>query len=87
MEYCKGMSLSQYTLNQQVPISLPEIFLVFSQITEGLTFIHGKNIVHRDLKPSNIFVDGKGVIKIGDFGLATLASGMAQINASTLEIQ
>jgi translation initiation factor 2-alpha kinase 4 len=40
------------------------------QVLEGLAHIHAQGIAHRDLKPGNIFVDARGFLKIGDFGLA-----------------
>ena len=42
----------------------------FSQLSEGLNFIHSKHIVHRDLKPPNILVTSNNTLKIGDVGLA-----------------
>ncbi|XP_072166833.1 cyclin-dependent kinase 7-like [Diadema setosum] len=36
----------------------------------GLEYLHSNWILHRDMKPNNLLVDDKGVLKIGDFGLA-----------------
>lgn len=44
---------------------------VMKWIFSGLQHIHNLGITHRDIKPSNLLIDGAGVIKIGDFGLAT----------------
>jgi serine/threonine-protein kinase len=43
------------------------------QILRGLAHAHANRIIHRDLKPSNLMIFDDDVIKIGDFGLATVS--------------
>ena len=47
------------------------------QICGGLYAAHERGVIHLDLKPSNIMIDGRGKVRITDFGLArlTMTSG------------
>jgi len=68
MEYIEGPSLKALLLARRP--AYPEAFDLALQVAEGLAAIHEHGIVHRDFKSGNIMVDGRGVAKILDFGIA-----------------
>uniref|UniRef100_H2TM74 Cyclin-dependent kinase 7 n=1 Tax=Takifugu rubripes TaxID=31033 RepID=H2TM74_TAKRU len=37
---------------------------------QGLEYMHQHWVLHRDLKPNNLLLDGNGILKLADFGLA-----------------
>ena len=43
---------------------------VARQVVAAMAAAHKENVIHRDLKPGNIMIDGKGHVKVMDFGLA-----------------
>lgn len=69
MELCAGGDLLNYVRKRR-RLKEPFAKKIFKQIIDGLNYIHSKNIAHRDIKLDNILLDGKGSVKIADFGVS-----------------
>ncbi|KAL4471386.1 hypothetical protein ABPG74_008279 [Tetrahymena malaccensis] len=69
LEYCSGKTLRNYLDEQTHGLDSKEAFQIFSQMLEGVNYLHKNQIIHRDLKPSNILFENK-IAKIADFGLS-----------------
>lgn len=53
-----------------MPTSLAQGY--FQQLISGVEYLHSLGVTHRDIKPENLLLDSNNVLKIVDFGLATI---------------
>ncbi len=72
MEYVDGPDLRQL-VRDKGPLDYRRAAEYIRQTAEGLCHAHQQKIIHCDIKPSNLLVNGQGVVKILDMGLARLA--------------
>jgi predicted Ser/Thr protein kinase len=73
MEYIDGEDLA--SLVKRIGyLSNEKALDIARQLVAGLAAAHERGVLHRDLKPANIMLDGRGRVRITDFGLAIAAT-------------
>lgn len=53
-------------------MSRPEMYCVFRQIVDGVDYLHKMGLAHRDLKLDNCVMTSRNIVKLIDFGTATV---------------
>ena len=81
MEYVKGPTLTQLLVNEN-PLAVDRVIDIMVQSLAGIEEAHLAGVVHADLKADNIILDqrraGIDVVKIVDFGIARLVTGVRE---------
>jgi serine/threonine protein kinase len=72
MEFVDGHSCAEL-LRDRGPMSPRAAVDILAQACRGLDYAHRHGVVHRDVKPGNLMVNGDGVVKLADFGIAKAA--------------
>ena len=78
MEYVDGEDLASL-LKRIGHLPVDKTVDIARQLCAGLHAAHEKGVLHRDLKPANVMLDGRGRVRITDFGLAIAAEEAANV--------
>ncbi len=75
MEYVDGVTLAELQARVEGGVLVfDEAAYVLQCLASALSFAHENGVLHLDIKPQNVLIDRTGQVKLGDFGMASLAS-------------
>jgi eukaryotic-like serine/threonine-protein kinase len=82
MEFIQGVDLRRYLKTHHI-LDVDQAIAIAHDVALGLGAAHRKNIVHRDVKPQNIMVNGEGLVKLTDFGIASMYKDLSAERLTT----
>lgn len=70
MEYCVCNMYEMLKKSAKHVFPEWQAHLYFTQLIDGLEYLHSVGIIHKDIKPSNLLINMDQTLKISDFGVA-----------------
>ncbi|KAH7866044.1 hypothetical protein Vadar_014741 [Vaccinium darrowii] len=64
--------LAGLAASPEIKFTVAQVKCYMHQLLSGLEHCHNRGVLHRDIKGSNLLIDNGGILKIADFGLATI---------------
>src|SRR5262249_51539753 len=80
MEFIEGEDLSS-VLTRLGRVPEEKGVEIARQLCGALSAVHDEGLLHRDLKPANVMLDGRGKVRLTDFGLAAAAQDLSASDA------
>jgi len=81
LELLAGETLAAL-LARSGPLDPRTVIDFVSQVGVALDHAHGQRVIHRDIKPGNLIVDGNGVVRLTDFGIARTVDDPTTVTAT-----
>ncbi|PGH05941.1 HAL protein kinase [Polytolypa hystricis UAMH7299] len=76
MEYCSYGELYGLVMGKDNYLHLQDKLCLFKQVVRGIAYLHDNGIAHRDIKLENLLLSDEGHVKITDFGVSEVFSGI-----------
>jgi serine/threonine-protein kinase 11 len=74
MEFCVGSLQGMLDSTPTKKFPLFQAHGYFTQLIDGLEYLHSKRVVHKDIKPGNLLLTLEGELKISDLGVAEVST-------------
>ena len=74
LEYLEGGTLRD-TLDARMRPERNQIFALMVDLADTLHYIHSVNVIHLDIKPENLWLTRAQLLKLTDFGIASVEGG------------
>jgi eukaryotic-like serine/threonine-protein kinase len=80
LELLEGPTLAE--VGARGPLGWRSVLQIVGPVARALHHAHVHGVVHRDVKPANVVVLASGEVKITDFGIARLESGLQRLTTT-----